>query len=302
MEFWLDYRASSDVRAYPTIWRIRLLLTSRVWDQEKDVRIWENVSGRILGFAMLWRRRPESPYLVLDCFIHPAFVTEELLQVMLQWGDRRAGAIAQEQKLSLAVYANGFSRYGFSNPLMEQVGYELLPPDAHEHNVYLARSLQEELVSPPLPAGYVINRLQHIEDLDAYQKLYGFSKVDPLHQKELIESDEYCHLVVVNPDGEFAAYCEVSICRAEWKRLGPRIGWIDYVEVSTRLQQKGLGNAVLMAGLMQLKDWGADTAMLVTLNTNLLAVSLYERNGFKFVDVLEYPAYTKQLAPAQVIS
>lgn len=60
IDFLLDYRVAFDVRLYPTIWRIRLLLTSRVWNQGKDTRIWENESGQIIGFVMLWSRQPTS--------------------------------------------------------------------------------------------------------------------------------------------------------------------------------------------------------------------------------------------------
>src|SRR5512145_3350589 len=98
MDFWLDYRAASDVRMYPTIWRIRLLLTSRVWKPEKDTQIWENEAGQIVGFAMLWRRQPASSYVVLEHFARPGFVTDELLGAILQWGDRRANEIAKEQE------------------------------------------------------------------------------------------------------------------------------------------------------------------------------------------------------------
>ncbi|MFQ5615754.1 MAG: GNAT family N-acetyltransferase [Anaerolineales bacterium] len=71
----------------------------------------------------------------------------------------------------------------------------------------------------------------------------------PLHQKELLESDEYCHLVVVNSNGEFAAYCECSICRAEWQITNQRMGWIDYVETRPEQKRQGLGRAALLAGL-----------------------------------------------------
>ena len=83
MDFWLDYRAASDVRAYPTIWRIRLLVTSRVRNQEKDTQIWENESGQIIGFAMLWSRQPASSYIVLDSFAHPKFASNRLFSAIL---------------------------------------------------------------------------------------------------------------------------------------------------------------------------------------------------------------------------
>ena len=178
---------------------------------------------------------------------------------------------------------------------MKQQDFTLFPLNPDEHNVYFAKSLQNGVPLPSVPAGYEIRKLQGPDDLEAYQALYGFSKVNPLHQKELIESKEYCHLVLVNPNGELVAYCECSVYYAEWVRTNQRIGWIDYVETKPEQQQKGFGQAILMAGLLQLKELGADIAMLVTINTNTPAVTLYNKTGFESVAIKEYPSYEKQI-------
>ena len=98
----------TSVAVYPTIWRVRLLLTSRVWDPEQDVCIWETGSGQMAAFAMLWRRRATSPYLALDRFIHPSFAYSELASDMLAWGSQRAEAIVAGQAIPLTVYAQDF--------------------------------------------------------------------------------------------------------------------------------------------------------------------------------------------------
>lgn len=295
IDFWLDYRAAFDVRMYPTIWRIRLLLTSRVWNQERDTRIWENESGQIVGFVMLWSRQPISSYIVFDSFTHPEFANNELLSAMLNWGDLRVNEIAKEQETPLTVYVTGYSQYDISDNILKKCGYTFLPPNPDEHNVYFGKPLQNGISSPTIPTGYKIRMLQGTDDLEAYQALYGFSKVAPLHQKELIESKEYCHLVMVSPAGEFVAYCECSVCYAEWERSHQRIGWIDYVETKPDQQQKGFGRAILTAGLLHLKEMGADSAMLVTINTNTPAVTLYNKTGFESVPIKEFPSYEKQI-------
>jgi ribosomal protein S18 acetylase RimI-like enzyme len=295
MDFWLDYRVAFDVRIYPTIWRIRLLLTSRVWNQEKDTQIWENELGQIVGFAMLWSRQPASSYIVIDSFIHPKFASNKLLSAVLNWGDLRVNEIAKEQEIPLTVYVTGFSQYDFSDNLLRQSGYNLLPLNPDEHNMYFGKSLQNVVSLPSIRKGYEIRKLQGVDDLAAYQALYGFSKVNPLHQKELMESKEYCHLVMVNPEGKFVAYCECSVCYAEWERDNRKIGWIDYVETTPEQQQKGFGRAILTAGLLQLKEMGADNAFLVTINTNTPAVTLYNKTGFESVAIKECPSYEKQI-------
>jgi len=295
VDFLLAWRAASEVRLYPTIWRMRLLLSSRVWEPAKDARLWENARGAITGFAMLWRRQPTSPYLVLERFAHPSLATGELQHAMLAWGDQRGRDILAEQASPLTEYTSDYTRDTYSAQLLERFGFTRIAPNPDEHNVYFIRSLQDEIPPPSLPPGYTIRPLDERDDVKAYQSLYGFTKVNPQHQKELLESDEYCHLVVVNPQGDLVAYCECSVCRAEWHQTSQRIGWIEFVETNPEYKNKGLGLTALLAGLSRLRQWGADTAILITMNTNIPAASLYHKTGFEILEIAEYPSYEKKI-------
>jgi ribosomal protein S18 acetylase RimI-like enzyme len=290
----LAVRAESDVRLYPTIWRVRLLLTSRVFEPEKNTCIWENGRGEIIGLAMLWRREPAAPYLVLDIIIHPAWASIDLGIKMLSWGCCRAGEIAVEQKTSLTLYTKGLSPWRADQGSLDHFGFAPFPPDPVEHNVYFVLSMEAAIPVPVPPAGSRIRKLQ-AHDLVAYQAMYGFAAVHPAHQIELLASDEYAHLVIQDDAGEFNAYCECSICREEWLLNGQRIGWIDYVETRPGLQRRGFGQTALLAGLSQLKQWGAEKAMLVTISTNHPAVGLYQKVGFVEAEITEPPTYCKEI-------
>ena len=295
MSLWLDQRVTTGFRVYPTTWRLRLLLTSRVWDPARDTRIWEAGSGQMLGFAMLWRRQPTSPYIVLDCFTRPGVATEEYLSESMAWCDHRAHEMAKEQNAPLTVHVNGLSHHEFSKDILKRYGYAVQAPNADEYNVYYARSLQTE-IPPAMPLqGIVIRKLQGSGEMEAYQDLFDFSIINPHHLQELLESKEYCHWVMEDPRGGFVAYCECSICSMDWERSGERIGWIDYIETKPDYQNKGFGQAILLAGLHQLQELGADTAMLVTINTNTPAINLYKKTGFIEVENLEKPGYIKQI-------
>lgn len=105
----LAYRAATRIDVYPTIWRFRLLLTSRVWEPGYDTCVWEDAAGRMIGFAMLWRRRREDDYLVQYRIVHPAFVTDDLVDMMVLWGNQRAEAIAAERAVSLRLFVNALN-------------------------------------------------------------------------------------------------------------------------------------------------------------------------------------------------
>jgi len=289
------YRVATGVAVYPTTWRVCLLLTSRVWNPGQDIRIWETPSGQIAALAMLWRRSSISPYLALDRFIHPSFAVSELAAAMLAWGSQRAEAILSEQAIPLTVYAQDFAPALHLDSPYDRYGFNLLKPNPGEYNAYFGRDLSAGLPAPSLPAGYSIRPVQGQQDLTAYQSLYSFVAVNTEHQKELFESDEYSHLTVVTPDGALAAYCECSIDRAEWQISGRQIGWIDYIETRPEQQGRGLGQAVLCAGLRRLQEWGADTAMLITTSTNTGAHRLYHKAGFERMDVREPDSYMKPI-------
>lgn len=291
--FWLDCRAVSDVRKYPTIWRTRLLLSSRVWNQEKDAQLWENQAKELVGFAMLWRRQAASPYVVLDYYLHPREANSELFSKILEWGDGRANQIAQEQGTELTSYIP--STLSFAIPILAKHGYRLAPPSPVDYDVYFSKSILGDIPRPILPEGYHIRQLQNVDELQAYQALYGFAKVNPHHQQEAMESGQYFYFVVANPVGELVAYCECSIYYDEWKRTGQQIGWIDYVETKSNEQKKGLGQAVLNTGLLHLQKLGANTAMLITINSNTPAVGLYHKTGFSRIEIKDQFIYQKQI-------
>jgi ribosomal protein S18 acetylase RimI-like enzyme len=249
----------------------------------------------MVAFAMLWRRKPTSPYIVLDCFTHPDEVGTELNFQILKWGDQRAQAIAANQKKSITVFANGFSQLRSDHARLRAMGYFPLQRNPDEHNVYFYRSLLIEFPARTLKAGYTIQHLTNIDDLEAYRTLYSFADVNPKHQLELIESNEYFHLVLVNPNGEFVAYCECSISRDEWQDSHKQIGWIDYIETKPEYQNKGFGLFVLTSALEFLKIQGAESAMLVTVSTNHSAQRFFKAAGFEPIEIIEPIKYRKKI-------
>jgi len=62
-----------------------------------------------------------------------------------------------------------------------------------------------------------------------------------------------------------------------------RVGWVDYVGTLATQQRKGLGRA-LLAGLRQLHTLGADTALLITMEANAGAQSVYTALGFAIAE------------------
>jgi len=297
-ELWLAHRLATSIEVYPTIWRSRLLLSSRVWDHEKDTNMWQTQNEDLRAFAMLWRRSPTSPYLVLDYCIHPAAVTKELFQAILIWGGQRTQVIADYQQISLALFAKALRNLETS-PIFNACRFIPYQPENQDHNVYFARNLEADITPPDLPTGHEIKQLQLNDDAEAYESVYDFASVDRQHLTEQLASEEYNHFVISNPEGMFIAYCETSIDRVEWQRSGQHIGWIDYIGTRPEDQRKGFGFTLLLHGLRKLKKQGATKVKLVTINSNLPAGHLYQKAGFQPEKIEEAISYQLTVQPKQ---
>ncbi len=69
-------------------------------------------------------------------------------------------------------------------------------------------------------------------------------------------------LVAIAPDGTFAAFCFCYINPEENEHFARKEGWIADLGTRRGFRKIGLGRAMLLAGLHQLKAAGMDTAKL----------------------------------------
>lgn len=288
----ITYRGAGYVNRYPTVWRLKLLMSSRLWD-ERDATIWEDESGKIIGFAMLSKRHAESTAYGLDRVIHPTQNRTEVAEAILNWSNQRLVEIARERHTALTVGVAPFEQDALQDiAILESRGFALIQ---NGYNVYMGCGLENPIEAPVLPAGFEIEPLIESE-LAEYQALYGFAAVMLEHQKELIYHPQYQHLVIKNPAGKMVAYLECSFSREEWFRSRQQIGWIDYIETHADYQGQGLGLALMQTGLQHLKAHGAAQAMLVTTHDNIAGQHLYHKAGMEIT--AEERVYSKTI-PAE---
>jgi mycothiol synthase len=98
---------------------------------------------------------------------------------------------------------------------------------------------------------------------------------------------------VIAPDGQVAAFCIV------WPDGMSKVGQIDPVGTHPRFQRKGLGKAVMFAGMRDLQNQGMRSVRICVLADNPAAIRLYESVGFRTVNKLflrEKPGYEYHLA------
>jgi ribosomal protein S18 acetylase RimI-like enzyme len=103
-------------------------------------------------------------------------------------------------------------------------------------------------------------------------------------QAHWIESPKYDperDLIAVAPDGTFAAFCFCWVDPEANERNNRLEGWIDMLGTRRGFRKIGLGRAMLLAGLLRLKEEGLKIARLGVDSENPSgALRLYESTGF----------------------
>jgi len=263
-------RAIGDLDPWPPIRELRRNLSA-------DTRIWEDAAGAVLAFASLW-----DGEILLRC-IHPRAQSDELLARMLAWGQKRVRRQArlwgEQATLCVALQADNQR----DRAQLERLGFR---PEAW-WTLRMARRLDMPLPTAPAPDGFVIRPLAGEYELPALVELHQavFATAgarderlalmqDPAYRPEL-------DLVAVAPDGALAGFCTCTLGAMEDQRHSRREGWVELLGMQEGRRRRGLGRALLLDGLRQLKAHGAERALLGVTSWNTSAQRLYRSVGFQ---------------------
>lgn len=138
--------------------------------------------------------------------------------------------------------------------------------------------------APSLPPGYTIRPVRGPEESEARVAVqraafesewmtierYARVRASPTYRPEL-------DLVIETPDGDVAGFALL------WLDAANRLGVFEPLGVAAAYQRRGLGRALMLAGLRCLGDRGADYALVET-GRDYEACGLYEATGFTLLD------------------
>lgn len=151
-----------------------------------------------------------------------------------------------------------------------------------------------DLTNPKFPGSIIARAYRvkdddvpvHAADNDAFRDHWGYTE-HPLEDWLHYVSQPFFRpdLTIIAEDAatkEVAGFCITAINAEENKRLGVPRGWIDIIGVRRPYRQRGLGTALLLAGLRNLRDAGFQQAVLSCDSENTTgATRIYERVGFR---------------------
>lgn len=252
------------------------LFQNVVDDPFHNLRLWEDEQGVAQAFAWFHPRGMEA----LVCRRPHQRDDHALLDAMYGWAAQRAlqtatgesGLILHTQALESDTALVGY---------LTERGYT---QDGRFY-VHMRRELEGEILQSELPEGWTVRHVGGEEEwqrrVDTHREVYHPSRVTLEAYRRLRRAELYrpeLDLVVVSPEGEFAAYC---IC---WYDPTTRIGQFEPVGARAAFRRRGLGKALMFEGQRRLRNLGARTAIVLTNGDNVPAIALYKSAGFHIAD------------------
>ena len=247
----------------------------RMSEMRANWRMWKH-AGRLLGYAFI------------DDFNNIWFDTEpehalacEVEAEVIAWGlaciQKRNQADGAENTLDSTCRADNPQRI----QLLVEHGFVVQPA----RTLRYSRSLSNPIVAHQLPAGFSIRPAQgknEVERLVAlHRAAFGTDNMTVEQRLAMMNTPGYraeLDLVLAAPDHALAAFC---VCGFEDRQ--EKIGFTDPIGTHRQYQGRGLGKALVSAGLLALQSAGAQVAELGTSSENIGMQKLASALGFECV-------------------
>lgn len=238
------------------------MFQSTLFDPKVSIQIFRSVENQIQ--AVLFADPPDW----ISLTVHPEC---RALEQVLDAAEQHA---IKHQKSKWTI------RVGSASPLCPLLldrGYSL----SDSRSVWMVH--QPPLTSPAvLPEGYTLSNMQEFKDpiqrVQIHQKVWKSERFT-LEALQRVQScpvyDPALDLLIIGPDGTVAGSALV------WFDALSRTGTFEPVGVHPKHQGKGLGKVLMAAGVAALQERGPHKTTVSTRESNLKAVQLYEKLGFR---------------------
>ncbi|MFW9959002.1 MAG: GNAT family N-acetyltransferase [Candidatus Odinarchaeota archaeon] len=167
--------------------------------------------------------------------------------------------------------------------LLQELGYEDKGPGEHER----IRPIDLPIPEVTLPNGYVVRHVDVEKEFDNYHSVLSSvfkhcSNMTPHLAKLYSEAEFYnkeLDLVIVAPDGSFAAFTTVRIDPVS------RFAELEPVGVHPDHRRKGLAKAICCEGLHRLQKYKPRSVTIIGAATTEAATKLYDSLGFSRANI-----------------
>ena len=148
-----------------------------------------------------------------------------------------------------------------------------------------SRELDGRVDEPRVPAGYALRHVGGGADLErrmaVHRAAFAPSRMSAAKHRGVMGSQTYrpdLDLIVLAPDGSFAAFCIV------WLDEANGLGVFEPVGTHPEHRRRGLGMEGLREGMRRVRALGARTAFVTSLGSAEPANALYDAVGLPVMD------------------
>ena len=260
------------------------------FNQERDICLWEDADSKLVALGYLWITEPSDAIDGhLSIYVHPNVGDDNRLESqIIQWGEKRMDQVRQERGFEVKLRSG--CRDSFSERIATLENHDFT---VDRYFFTMERSLLESIPEPQFPEGFTLKRTNPKQDVALWVELFNQAFQDHWNHHDVtvenlqhwLNDENYraeLDLVVVNPDGQFAACCYGEIFPEENLYKERKEGWINVLATRREFRRMGIGKAILLSNLHQLKATGMDVAKLgVDADSPTGALGLYESIGFR---------------------
>lgn len=260
---------------YPTAADLHELLDAAATQGTTRASIWEDEGGNIAALAILDLRYCNCYFL-----ISPHIRFSDIETDILDWAERNMRETENCTAIDTPCRDTDTERVA----LLERHGFAR----QETQTLYMRRSLSEPIPPAIFPDGFTLRQTAGEQELDAivalHQEAFGTQNMTIENRRAIMNNPAYISeldLLLESPGGTLAAFCYCTIPGEANELSGRSEGEIAIMGTSPAYQKRGLGRAMLLAGLQRLKDFGVETATLGTSSENERAHSVYFSAGFQ---------------------
>jgi mycothiol synthase len=274
-----------------SIAQLRQSLEAPSLDRNRDLSLWENDRGQLMGFGQLWVMEPTEDDLAngwIRFSIHPNARRSDLAQQIIAWAEEQMSEVGRERQGQPKLMASIRNSRADRIAILKDRGFV-----ENRHLLRLSRSLTETIPQTHLPKGFTIRSVNGSMEAQVWVELHNrcfsghwnyhpMTLEDSLYRLQHPNYSSELDLVVIDPDGKFASACHCSIDPAHNTFTGRQEGWIISLFTSPEFQRRGLARAILFHGLHQLQALKVHIAKIRVDSENAFgAKRLYESVGFE---------------------
>ncbi|MGE5607980.1 MAG: GNAT family N-acetyltransferase [Bacillota bacterium] len=235
-----------------------------------SARLWF-ADDRLIALCLFYAR------MGYGTLIHPHWRTPQTSFEVIKWAEAEYRASVNDPERPTRLLTTAYETETLRRSILEANGFVL---DGFSQ-IHFRQALDHPIPPAPLPPGFTVRSITGEHEAEprvmVHREAFAPSRLTVLTYLDVMRTPGYrreLDWVVIAPDGTFAAFC---LC---WLDERNHLGLIEPAGVHPDYRRRGLGRAVLTAGLSRLQSLGATAAVVNARDDNEPGKRLYASLGF----------------------